>query len=106
MLDRRKEKQMRDGSLTLDAKLDLHGLTQAEAHHALEHFMAKQIKAKRRNLLIVTGKGRGGEGVLRASLVSWLAALPCAASILSVRPAAVRHGGGGAFYVIMRRFEG
>lgn len=102
-LDRRKEKQVRDGSLAIEARLDMHGLTQTEAYAALATFMMKQVLVGRRNVLIVTGKGRGGAGVLRTNLVSWLETLDCAAHILAVRSAAICHGGAGAFYVILRR---
>lgn len=102
-LDHALERSLRRGTLTIEARLDLHGMYRKEAHEALDMFIARQAKAGRRNLLIITGKGRGGEGVLRANLAGWLAASPFAARILALRPAAARHGGAGAFYVMLRR---
>ena len=102
-LERKREKSLRQGSVEIDAKLDLHGMTQVEAFSALTAFMRKKAKAGKRHLLIITGKGRGGDGVLRRNLESWLGQLPEASAILALRPAAPKHGGEGAFYVVMRR---
>jgi len=89
--------------IKIDARIDLHGMTQAEAHGALAHFMASTAKAGCRNLLIITGKGRGGEGVLRTNLPRWLESLPEAGSVLALRPAAPKHGGDGAFYLLLKK---
>jgi DNA-nicking Smr family endonuclease len=102
-LERKREKALRQGEVEFDAKLDLHGMTQAEAFAALADFMRKKTKAGKRHLLIVTGKGRGGTGVLRQSLENWLRQLPEAKTILALRPAAPKHGGDGAFYVLLRK---
>jgi DNA-nicking Smr family endonuclease len=53
-------------------------------------------------LLVITGKGSGGEGVLRGGVPRWLASGEHAARILKVEAAQPRHGGGGAFYVLLR----
>jgi DNA-nicking Smr family endonuclease len=104
---RKTERAMRDGSLPLDAKLDLHGMTQSQAFAMLEKFMVAQVKKGNRNLLIITGKGSAGQasdrGVLRSSLPQWLENLSVATHILSLRQAAPKHGGTGAFYVILKR---
>ena len=102
-LERNREKALRDGDIAIDAKLDLHGMTQVEAFEALADFMHKKTKAGKRTYLIITGKGRGGEGVLRRNLEGWISQLPEARSVLALRPAAPKHGGEGAFYVVMRK---
>ncbi len=102
-LERNREKLLRQGDFDIDAKLDLHGMTQVEAFEALADFMRKKTKAGKRGFLIITGKGRGGEGVLRRNLENWLGQLPEARAILALRPAAIKHGGDGAFYVLMRK---
>jgi DNA-nicking Smr family endonuclease len=102
-LDHNLEKKLRQGVVSIDARIDLHGMKQDEAHQALENFLAQQAKAGRRCLLIITGKGRGNEGVLRNNLGKWLAASLHARHILALRPAALKHGGAGAFYVLLRR---
>jgi DNA-nicking Smr family endonuclease len=103
VFDRATERRLREGTLTLDARIDLHGMTQAEAHAALARFIAAQAKAGHCNLLIITGKGKGNQGVLRTNLAGWLEDLPEAKHINTLRTAAPRHGGAGAFYVIMKR---
>jgi DNA-nicking Smr family endonuclease len=103
MQDRKTERRLREGDVALDARLDLHGMTQSQAHAALAGFMKAQAAAGARNLLIITGKGRNNEGVLRTQLTHWLDALPEAALIRDTRQAAARHGGDGAFYVMLKR---
>jgi DNA-nicking Smr family endonuclease len=103
ILERKREKSIRQGDIEIDAKLDLHGMTQAEAFAALGAFMHKAVKAGKRHLLIITGKGRGGTGVLRNNLNHWLDRIEQANAILALRPASLKHGGDGAFYVIMRK---
>lgn len=104
-LERKREKALKQGAFEIDAKLDLHGLTQDEAFAKLASFMHRQVKAGKRHLLIITGKGRGGEGVLRRSLKDWLSQLPEAKSILALRTASLQHGGDGAFYVVLRKIK-
>jgi len=102
-LDRHIERRLRQGEVQIEARIDLHGMRQDQAHVALDHFLARQIRAGYRALLIITGKGRDGEGVLRANLSGWLAASPHAARILTLRKAAIKHGGDGAFYLLLKR---
>jgi DNA-nicking Smr family endonuclease len=102
-LERKREKSLRQGSLVIDARLDLHGMTQVEAFEALAAFMQAKTKTGKRHLLIITGKGPAGAGVLRNNLEKWLGQLPEAKMILALRPAALKHGGSGAFYVILRK---
>lgn len=101
-LERTREKRLRHGDVEIDSRLDLHGMTQAEAFDALAHFMQRNAMSKNRNLLIITGKGSGGKGVLRRNLQAWLKQLPESGRLLALRSAAPRHGGEGAFYVVLR----
>jgi DNA-nicking Smr family endonuclease len=105
-LDHRVEKNIRQGEITLDARIDLHGMTQQKAFEALARFMAANTKAGRCNLLVITGKGKNKEGIIRTSLPGWLQALPEAKRILALRPAAPKHGGDGAFYVLLKKKKG
>jgi len=100
--DRRTERQLRDGSIGLEAKLDMHGMTQKEAYQALENFMKTHIKLRHHKLLIITGKGHQGQGVLRTHLKTWLEKDMWLPFLLNVREAAPNHGGSGAFYVFLR----
>jgi DNA-nicking Smr family endonuclease len=101
--DRSVEHRLRRGAVEIEATLDLHGMRQAEAFEALNDFVARQIKKGHRRLLIITGRGRDGAGVLRANLAGWLAASNHAAYIIALRPAALKHGGSGASYILLRR---
>ena len=79
-------------------------MTQAEAFPALLGFLLRSAEAGRRTVLVITGKGPGGQGgVLRRSAPGWLMASPQVRRILTIVPAHVRHGGDGAFYVMLRR---
>lgn len=102
-LERKREKALREGDLDLEAKLDLHGLTQRQAFEKLGDFMRKCVKEGKRTLLVVTGKGTSGQGVLRKNLETWLARLPEASSVLTLRQAVPKHGGEGAFYLLLRK---
>lgn len=113
-LDRRTDERLRRGKLDIDGRIDLHGLTQAEAHEALIGFVLRGHREGRRTLLVITGKGgRGddgaytgggaGRGVLRFAVPRWLGESPLRALVLAIRQAQPHHGGGGAFYVLLRR---
>jgi DNA-nicking Smr family endonuclease len=102
-LDRRTAERLRKGAIAIERRIDLHGMTQDDAHAALDRFIRQCWKDGRRMLLVITGKGSGGEGVLRRGVPRWLAAGEHAARILKVETAQARHGGGGAFYVLLRR---
>jgi len=95
--------ELKSGTARIHARLDLHGLTQREAYAELARFMDKQIARGARLLLIITGKGREMQGVLRAALPGWLMAGPWAKYILTIHPAHLRHGGDGATYVLLRK---
>jgi len=73
------------------------------AHQALDRFMADAVASGARMLLIVTGKGKDGDGVLRRHVPDWLRLGPCAGRILRQAQARLPHGGAGAIYVLLRR---
>jgi DNA-nicking Smr family endonuclease len=90
--------------LRIEARLDLHGLTQAEAHHTLGAFLADAQRRERRCVLIITGKGGVGRGgVLRAAVPRWLNEAPNRTRVLAFAPAKLKDGGAGALYVLLRR---
>ena len=104
--------RMMRGKMRPEGRIDLHGMTLAEAHPALTGFIMSSHAAQKRLVLVITGKGRAREdegpipvrrGILRHHVPQWLAARPLSGLILEVRPAHPRHGGEGAFYVYLRR---
>jgi DNA-nicking Smr family endonuclease len=110
-MDRRRFERLRRGQIDPEARLDLHGLTLERAHAALTGFVLDAAARDLRLLLVITGKGREPDaaawpqrhGMLRHGVPHWLAAPPLAGRILQVAPAHQRHGGGGAYYVYLRR---
>ncbi len=105
-LDKRTAQRLKRGQLKVEAKLDLHGLTQDEAHQELADFLISAQGAGKRCVLVVTGKGltpRGESGVLRAMLPRWLNTPPLRERVLALHGAQPRHGGSGAFYVMLKR---
>jgi DNA-nicking Smr family endonuclease len=104
-LHRAAERNLRRGSVDIAGRLDLHGLNRDQAHRAVTRFLAGIAAEGGRLALVITGKGTmtGGEGVLRGELPRWLSEGSLARTVLAWRPAAPRHGGEGAFYVLLRR---
>lgn len=106
-IDRRTDDKLRRGQLPIEARIDLHGMTKAQAHDALKSFISGCWNAEKRVLLVITGKGgrsaESGEGVLRKTLPLWLRDTDIAHKILSFHQARPQHGGAGAFYVLLRR---
>jgi DNA-nicking Smr family endonuclease len=98
-LDRRTAARLKRGTLPLEAKLDLHGMTQAEAHHALTRFIARAQKHGSRAVMVITGKS----GVLHGAVPRWLAEGENRDRILAIRRAHAQHGGEGALYLLLRR---
>ncbi len=103
MLDVRIERNLSLGDVMIEAKLDLHGKTEAAAHKALQEFIEKQHNLNRRMLLVITGKGKDGASVLRTNLPRWCEIPPLQGSILAVRTAAPHHGGEGAYYLLLKK---
>lgn len=103
------EKRVRRGRVDLAAALDLHGYTAPHARRVVERFLLAQFESGARAALIVTGKGRRSQdgeieaGVLKRSLPEWLGAPALRAIVSGYAPAHAKHGGGGAFYVFLRR---
>jgi len=107
--DRDVDRSLSKGRRAPEAKLDLHGMTLVAAERAVTDFIARCSEQNRRVVLIVTGKGlrlEGGRvfgGRIRAEFPGWLDRPENRARIAGVRPAHPRHGGSGAFYVLLRR---
>ena len=98
-LDRQDVARLRRGMVTLEGRIDLHGLTEEQAHHAVDRFVEQSWSAGRRLVLVITGKG----GVLRSLLPRWLAASRHRGRVLALSEASARHGGSGAYYLRLRR---
>lgn len=101
--NRGREKKIRRGQTSISATLDLHGHTQITAASTLESFLARQRRQGARCVLVITGKGKLGEGVLRRRFMDWITSKEAGAIVSGYAQAHQRHGGSGAFYVFLRR---
>jgi DNA-nicking Smr family endonuclease len=96
------QRKIRRGQSEIDARLDLHGHTQDSAHQELVDFLLRQAGQGARCVLVITGKGRMGTGILRARLFDWISDPDLRPFIAGYAPAHPRHGGVGATYVFLR----
>jgi DNA-nicking Smr family endonuclease len=87
----------------IGARLDLHGLDQARARTTLESFLTRAWNDGWRAVLVITGKGVQGDGVLKRRAPEWLAAPHLAHMVAGISDAARHHGGDGALYVALKR---
>ena len=111
-MDRKAFGKLKRGKISPEAKIDLHGMTLAQAHPALLHFVMASHSAGRRLILVITGKGKTQRddgpipvrpGALKHQVPEWLRSPAMAHAVLQVTPAHRRHGGDGAYYVYLRR---
>ena len=104
-VDRRTSERVRKGRMAIDGRIDLHGMTQAAAHTALNGFIQHSFRKGRRVVLVITGKGNIGQGggVLRAEVPNWLNQEPVREKVLAFFPAQPKDGGAGALYVLLKR---
>jgi DNA-nicking Smr family endonuclease len=108
-LGRRDKQKLARGSAEIEARIDLHGLTQAEAHAALARFLRRAQHDGARFVLVITGKGaRPGDhaserGVLRRQVPLWLRLPDFRDTVVGFEEAHATHGGEGALYVRLRR---
>lgn len=107
-IERRTARRIARGTIALDGRLDLHGMTQAKAHRRLVQFLSRAYEDGSRVVLIITGKGAydsGDRGVLRRALPHWLEEAPLRGLVSGYDQAHRTHGGAGAYYVRLKRFR-
>lgn len=107
-LDRRTARRLKRGQLAAEARLDLHGRTQDQAHDALQDFIQESRMARRRCVLVITGKGSvvsGKGGVLRQMVPRWLNEPALRRHIIAITNAPESSGGTGALYVLLKNRE-
>jgi DNA-nicking Smr family endonuclease len=106
-LGRRERSQLSKGKKEIEARLDLHGMTQARAHRALSGFLHQAHGDGLTFVLVITGKGKIGNeserGVLRRQVPQWLSQPEFRTFVVGFEEAHVGHGGTGALYVRIRR---
>jgi DNA-nicking Smr family endonuclease len=104
-LGKRERTRLSRGRSEIEARLDLHGMTQARAHRALSGFLHRAHQDGLTFVLVITGKGRSGgdSGVLRRQVPEWLSLPEFRAFVVGFEEAHIGHGGEGALYVRIRR---
>lgn len=105
-LGRRYRQRVARGSEAIEDRIDLHGLTQAQAHDALQRFLRLSQSRGARTVLVITGKGgvgTGERGVLKRQVPMWLRLPEFRGFVVGFEDAGIRHGGSGALYVRLRR---
>ncbi|MDO8290767.1 MAG: Smr/MutS family protein [Parvibaculum sp.] len=119
-LDRRTAQKLSRGQIEADARIDLHGLRQDEAEATLYRFVSRSRHEGLRCVLVITGKGESPfarhtlhsvhfhsgsdhSGILRSALPNWLSSTRFRTEVAGFQPAHPRHGGGGAFYIWLRK---
>ena len=111
-MDYKSFKKMKRGKSTPEATFDLHGMTVAQAHSALIHFLMTSYMRNMRLVLVITGKGKFQKdtgpiprqvGILRHQVPQWLRMPPLRDKVLQVTEAHGKHGGSGAYYVYLRK---
>ena len=101
--DRATAERLKRGRYPVEATLDLHGMTQTEAHRALRSFITGARACGKRCVLVVTGHGRISGGVLKAAVPRWLAEPELRQHLLATATARPQHGGSAALYLLLRR---
>lgn len=113
-MDRKAHQKMTRGRLDPEARIDLHGMTLAQAHPELIRFILGAQDTGKRLVLVITGKGKRGlddgpipqrQGVLRHQVPQWLHLPPLGSAVLQISEAHLKHGGSGAYYVYLRRIR-
>ena len=106
-LGRRERSQLSRGKKDIDARLDLHGMTQTRAHLALSGFLQRAHSDGLTFVLVITGKGKMGaeseRGILRRQVPQWLSLPEFRTLVVGFEEAHIGHGGEGALYVRIRR---
>lgn len=102
-VDRATATKMQRGQMPIDSVLDLHGQGQAQAQENLQRFLQVARGRGYRCVLVITGKGRANQGILKARLPEWVEEGILRDIVLRIAPARPKDGGTGAFYVLLRR---
>ncbi len=108
--DRRQKQRLARGTESIDARLDLHGKRQSEAHAALLRFLSRAQRNDAKFVLVITGKGgrarRDEHGVLKRQVPQWLTLPEFRPYVVGFERAHIGHGGEGALYVRVRKAAG
>ena len=105
-IDNSSARRLQRGQMAIEDRLDLHGLSKEQAHRQLIDFISRAVQQNLRHVLVITGKGRNGQGVLRHEVPLWLKDAPLAGYINAISQAQPQDGGAGALYIRLKRQRG
>ena len=103
IIEPNRERRIMLGREAIGARLDLHGMDQDQARAQLSAFLVRAQAEGHRAVLVITGRGRAGGGILRRRVPDWLGEAPLRGLVAGISIAHRRHGGEGAFYVALKR---
>jgi len=112
-LDKSIERKLKQGKIAPDAVIDLHGLNQTQAHAQLNRTLSNAYNTDKRVVLVITGKGKAqskaedwlqkGQGILKQKLPQWVKVAPLKDIVIDAVSCHAKHGGSGAYYVIIKK---
>ena len=102
-IDRTSARRMQRGQVPIEDRLDLHGLSQEQAQKEVKAFIGSAVQKNFRHVLIITGKGRDGHGILREKVPEWLKDAPLCYHLNAISYAQPKDGGKGALYIRLKR---
>ena len=102
-IDRSSARRMQRGQVPIEDRLDLHGLSQEQAQKEVKAFIGSAVQKNFRHVLIITGKGRHGHGILREKVPEWLKESPLCCHLNAISYAQPKDGGKGALYIRLKR---
>ena len=105
-IDRISARRMQRGQVPIEDRLDLHGLSQEQAQKEVKAFIGSAVQKNFRHVLIITGKGRDGHGILREKVPEWLKDAPLCYHLNAISYAQPKDGGRGALYIRLKRQRG
>ena len=104
-LSKKNIKEIKTGKFKVQSKLDLHGYRLKEAETLFFEFLRKSFNLKRRNILVISGKGEHGKGKIKLNIPVWIASPSLSLLIHFYSFAAPKDGGDGAYYIRLRKKE-
>ena len=102
-IDKTSARRMQRGQVPIEDRLDLHGLSQEDARKEVRTFIGSAVQNNLRHVLIITGKGRDGHGILREKVPEWLKDAPLCYHLNAISYAQPKDGGKGALYIRLKR---
>jgi DNA-nicking Smr family endonuclease len=102
-IDGHTRRKLGRGQINIESRIDLHGLGIHQAYDALTAFIYNAKGKNQRTVLVITGKGKENKGILRSNVPKWLKEPGFRDIVLDVVQAHIKHGGAGAWYVVLRK---